>query len=225
LHAYSPTPAGCGRGVRRRGATGRGRRWREAALGFGLGFGVSGLGDPPSPPDLEAGPRAAAGPAVVAGCGRNGGWRRRHLPGWWRRLVGQGRRRGQAVGEIREGGVEGEGQLVGGGGGRRWWGSTPERREMIAGYSAEMAMGPTSIRAGRGRGGRWRRRRCRRSRTGVKVAGARRPLDSRRATTRGGRHPARPQHRDDNARLVGPTMGSSVAGGSRVWTNWRPLSV
>jgi hypothetical protein len=40
----------------------------------------------------------AAGPTVVAECGRNGGWRRRRPPGWWRRPVGQGRWRGQETG-------------------------------------------------------------------------------------------------------------------------------
>jgi hypothetical protein len=51
---------------------------------FGLGFGVLGLGDPPWPLNLEGGPGVAAGPTVVAGCGRNGGQQRRRPPGWWR---------------------------------------------------------------------------------------------------------------------------------------------
>jgi hypothetical protein len=37
--------------------------------------------------------RAVAGPAMVVGCGRDDG-RRRRPPRWWRKAVGQGRRRG-----------------------------------------------------------------------------------------------------------------------------------
>jgi hypothetical protein len=48
----------------------------------------------PWPPDLEGGPGAVAGPAVVAECGRNGARWRRRPPRWWRRPVGQGRQRG-----------------------------------------------------------------------------------------------------------------------------------
>jgi hypothetical protein len=114
-----------------------------------------GLGDPAWPPDLEGGPGAAAGPVVVAGCGRNG--RRR-----W----------GQAVGEIREGGVKGEGgwwaaarspSAMGGGGGRRWWGSTPESREDHGrvltgdGHGVPPRFAPAAA-AGAKRGRRWRGR-------------------------------------------------------------------
>jgi hypothetical protein len=76
---------------------------------------------PPWPPDLEGGLGAAAGPAVVAGCGQNGG---RPPPGWWRRPVGPGlatgvglvrnRRRETGGGEL-GGGRSGGGELVGGG--------------------------------------------------------------------------------------------------------------
>jgi hypothetical protein len=61
---------------------------------------------------------ASAGPAVVASCGRTAGVVE-EAAGW------QGQRQGQAAGEVRKGGVEGDGRLVGGGvrrrGRRRPW--------------------------------------------------------------------------------------------------------
>jgi hypothetical protein len=72
--------------------------------GGGLRVEGSGFGDPPWPPDLEGGPGAAAGPAVASE--------------WSRRLVGQGRWRGQETGseEVVVDG-SGGGEPMGGGSG------------------------------------------------------------------------------------------------------------
>jgi hypothetical protein len=82
---------------------------------------------------------AAAGPAVVVGCGRNDGWRRRHPPGWWRTLVGPGFWQG------RHGDIPGEAGLA--------W-----RRSVVAYPTVESARDGAG---GRGGGAAHRRRRRR----------------------------------------------------------------
>jgi hypothetical protein len=92
----------------RRLTAGRHRARAAAALEFGLEFGVSGLGfgGLPWPPNLKGGSGAVAEPAVVVGCGRNGGRRRRRPSGWWRRPVGP------VCGGGRHGGIPGEAGLA-----------------------------------------------------------------------------------------------------------------
>jgi hypothetical protein len=145
---------------------------------------------------------ASAGPAVVAGCGRTAGVVE-EAAGW------QGQRRGQATGEVRKGGVEGDGWLVGGGAAAR---SPP----------AVGGGGGARRRVGR----RWQGTHRRFAPAAVVGGGGVAPLslDSRRATTtRGGRRVpgkttrglAERRKGGDRDDKVGPTKPAT----GWVWTN------